>query len=76
MVLATSSTHKLHICLHSHTKSQPAVISTLQISPSLKWDIYVHAVRIEASSVPMLSFLPSTIKTAVDVNTILTCVNK
>ena len=63
------------MCLHADSSTQPVVVSSLQISRSLNWTIYVHSVRLEASTVPALSNLPSTICCVSDVLNILSAIN-
>ena len=61
--------------MFDHDKAQPVVISTLEVSASLKWTLHVHSVRIEASSMPMLSILPTSIESASGVVRTLSAVN-
>ena len=51
-------------------------MSTLEISSSLSWTLYVHNVRIETSGVPLLCGLSPCIKSADDVHKILLAVSK
>ena len=50
-------------------------MSTLEIPSSFKWTLYVHSVRVEVYSIPLLSHLPVYTKTVSGVLQVLSRIN-
>ena len=66
---ASSDEQNIKICCMDHTNVQPLVKSTVEVTRSMQWTLYVHSVRIEVDKV---STLPERIS---DVKRILTYID-